>query len=63
MEEKNQISLEQLIEEETTCRLEEMASPDYEFPERINRWDVLWMILSAAISAVLIVLCMTGVIS
>lgn len=55
-------SIEQLIYEETDSRLQEMQSESYEFPERITRIDVVWMLISIATSAVLIVLCMLGVI-
>lgn len=63
MVKENEISLEELIVEETTKRLDEMASADYEFPKRITRWDVVWMVVGVAVSAILIALCMTGVIS
>lgn len=63
MVKENETSLEELIVEETTKRLDEMASPDYEFPKRITRWDVVWMVVGVAVSAILIALCMTGVIS
>ncbi len=58
----DQNSIEQLIYQETEERLNEMQSDSYEFPKRITRADVAWMIAGAAVSAVLIVLCMLGVI-
>lgn len=63
MAQEKEISLDELIAEETTKRLEEMASPDYEFPKKITRWDVVWMIVGVAVSTILIALCMTGVIA
>lgn len=63
MAQEQKISLDELITEETTKRLDEMASPDYEFPEKITRWDVVWMVVGVVASAILIALCMTGVIS
>lgn len=60
--EEKEMSLEELIVSETSKRLDEMGKPDYDFPKRIGKTDVLIMILSAIVSAVLIALCMTGVI-
>lgn len=56
-------SIEELIYTETEKRLEIMENPDYEFPEQINKKDWAWIWGIVGISAVLIVLCMTGVIS
>ena len=36
-----EISLEELIYSETDKRLQEMAAPDYRFPEKIDRRDVI----------------------
>ncbi len=63
MAQEKELSLDELITEETTKRLDEMASGNYEFPKRITRWDVVWMVVSVVVSAILIALCMTGVIS
>lgn len=63
MAQEKELSLDELITEETTKRLDEMASADYEFPKRITRWDVVWMAVGVAVSAILIALCMTGVIA
>lgn len=56
-------SIEELIYSETEQRLKQMESPDYDFPEQIDKrdWAVIWG--SIGISLLLIVLCMTGVIS
>ncbi len=61
MENKNQ-TIDELIQEETENRLAEMASPDYEFPKKITKNDVIAMIALAVGSLVLIGLCMIGVI-
>lgn len=52
----------ELIQTETAKRLDEMRSPDYEFPPRVGKGD--WAALGAIVagSLTLIVLCMTGVI-
>lgn len=55
-------SIEELIYEETDERLKEMASPDYRFPRKINKKDIIAIIASIAICLLLIVLCMTEVI-
>lgn len=60
MEEK---SIEELIYDETSKRLEEMESPGYEFPKRIGKGDVIGIISGIILSIVLIVCCTTGVIS
>lgn len=51
-----------LIYDETAVRLVEMAKPDYEFPPKAGSWN--WWVIGASIlaSAILIGLCMTGVI-
>ena len=55
-------SIEELIYEETDQRLKEMASPDYKFPRKADKWDAIGIIAAAGVSLLLIVLCMTGVI-
>lgn len=60
--EEKELSLEELISSETEKRLNEMEQPDYEFPKKINKVDVIIMIAGIIVSAVLIALCMTGVI-
>ncbi|MBQ9609999.1 MAG: hypothetical protein IJV15_11235 [Lachnospiraceae bacterium] len=55
-------SIEEIIYEETEQRLKEMSSPDYEFPTKADKADVIGIIAAVGISLVLIVLCMTGVI-
>ena len=39
-----------------------MASPDYEFPKKADKWDWIGIAASCAVCLVLIILCMTGVI-
>jgi hypothetical protein len=63
MENKEKPSIGQLIDEETEKRLDLMGSPNYEFPQRINKMDVTIIIICIVISMVLIGLCMTGVIA
>lgn len=60
---KEKIDIGKLIDEETEKRLDMMQSPDYEFPTKAGAWN--WFVIGGAIlaSLVLIVLCMTGVIS
>ena len=55
-------TIEQLITEETTARLEEMSKPDYEFPEKATKTDAILIVCGIVICVALIVLCMTGVI-
>ena len=55
-------SIEKLIYEETEKRLQIMEQPDYTFPERIHKADVIGIIAGVAGSIVLIALCMMGVI-
>lgn len=59
---KKEQSLDELIDSETEKRLNEMEQPGYEFPARIGRADVAAIIGLVAVSLILIVLCMTGVI-
>ncbi|MBO4289448.1 MAG: hypothetical protein J5865_05020 [Lachnospiraceae bacterium] len=56
-------SIEELIYEETDQRLKEMASPDYEFPKKADKWDWIGIAASCAVCLLLIILCMTGVIA
>ena len=44
-------------------RLAEMQSPDYEFPPSMDRRDTIAILTSMGICALLMVLCMTGVIA
>lgn len=55
-------SIEQMIYDETEKRLAEMESPDYVFPKRIGKGDIVAIITSVAVSFMLIILCMAGVI-
>ncbi|MGM9683271.1 MAG: hypothetical protein ACI3XQ_06710 [Eubacteriales bacterium] len=55
-------SLEKMIYDETEKRLEEMEQPDYEFPGRIGKADVIGIVAGIVISILLIILCVTGVI-
>jgi hypothetical protein len=61
MEQKSEI--ESLIYEETEKRLAVMEKPGYTFPKRITRGDVIGIVFSISASLVLILLCMTEVIS
>ena len=54
--------IEQIIQDETERRLAEMQRPDYEFPPRASVADVWGIVLLIGISALLILLCMMGVI-
>lgn len=58
----NEKSIEQMIYDETQKRLAVMESPDYVFPKKITKADVIGIVASVAVSMVLIVLCMVGVI-
>jgi hypothetical protein len=60
--EKSNIDIEQIIYDETEKRLAEMKKPGYEFPARIGQIDVLIIIAAIVVSALLIILCMVGVI-
>ena len=55
-------TIEELIYEETDQRLKEMASPEYEFPEKADKKDAIGILVSIGICLALIILCMTGVI-
>ncbi len=56
-------SIEELIYEETDQRLKVMAQPDYPWPKKADKKDAAAIVVGIAVSLVLIVLCMTGVIS
>ena len=60
-EEKTDIG--RLIYEETEKRLEIMQSPDYEWPQKAGSWNLFVICGLTAVCLLLIVLCMTGVIS
>ncbi|MBQ8076368.1 MAG: hypothetical protein IJ237_10375 [Oscillospiraceae bacterium] len=55
-------SIEEVITEETSLRLQEMSVKDYPFPEKADKKDAAAILLLVAGCAVLILLCMTGVI-
>lgn len=61
MDEK-ELSLSELIDNETEARLNEMENSDYDFPEKITKTDVIFMAASFAVSLGLIILCMLEVI-
>lgn len=56
------VDIGKLIDEETEIRLQEMQSPDYEWPKKAGKWN--WWMMGAIIvvSLVATILCMTGVI-
>ena len=60
---KEKVDIGKIIQEETEIRLNEMQSPDYEWPKKAGKWN--WIAIGCAIGVclVLIILCMTGVIS
>lgn len=51
-----------MIYEETEKRLAEMESPDYVFPKKAGAGDYIAVAVCVAISIVLLVLCVVGVI-
>jgi hypothetical protein len=55
-------SIEELIYEETDQRLKEMAAPDYPWPKKADKKDVIAIVTGICVSLFLIILCMTGVI-
>ena len=57
---KSVSEIEQLVEEETKHRLEEMESPEYEFPKSFLRKDFIFVALAVIINLLLIILAMTG---
>ena len=58
-----QESIEELIYNETEKRLKIMQKPDYEFPKRMGKGDIIGIASAVSISIVLIILCMVGVIA
>lgn len=56
-------SIQELITEETTERLKEMSSPEYEFPKKATRKDYIGILVAVLVCLALIILCMTEVIS
>lgn len=56
-------TIEQVIYDETKKRLAEMQSPAYEFPPKIDKRDIIAILIAIGVCALLMVLCMTGVIS
>ena len=59
---KMEKSIEEVITEETERRLKEMSAADYQFPKKADRTDATGIAIMVGISAVLILLCMMGVI-
>ena len=57
---KSVSEIEQLAAEETKHRLEEMESPEYEFPKPFLRKDFILVALAVIINLLLIILAMTG---
>lgn len=55
-------TIDELITEETTHRLEEMGSKDYQFPTKAGLADYLCIGAGICVSLLLIILCMAGVI-
>ncbi len=62
MEDVREQSIEELIYSETEKRLAQMQAPDYQFPKRIGKGDVIAMAVGFGVSLVLIALCMLEVI-
>ena len=60
IEMKTVSEIEQLVAEETKHRLEEMESPEYEFPKQFLRKDFILVALAVIINLLLIILAMTG---
>lgn len=56
-------SIDEMIYEETEKRLDEMQSDSYEFPKKMNKVDFVLIGAFVAVSVLLIVLCMAGVIN
>ena len=57
---KSVSEIEQLVAEETKHRLEEMESPEYEFPKPFLRKDFILVALAVIINLLLSILAMTG---
>ena len=58
----SQENIEKMIYEETERRLKVMESSGYKFPGQISKTDIFGIVFVVGISAVLIFLCMMGVI-
>lgn len=58
-----QESIEKMIYDETERRLAIMEKPDYEFPSKSGKLDVIGIVISIVASLILLILCMMGVIS
>ena len=56
------VDIGKLIDEETEKRLDLMQNPDYVFPKKAGKGDVIAIVVSIMICAALIIGCMTGVI-
>lgn len=55
-------TIEEIIYEETDQRLKEMAAEDYQFPQKADKADWIGIGVMIGVSALLIILCMVGVI-
>ena len=55
-------SIEELIYEETDQRLKEMAAPDYPWPKKADKKDVIAIVTGICVSLFFFFFCMTGVI-
>lgn len=55
-------TIEQIINDETKLRLDEMSKADYVFPQTADKKDFVAIVLSIAVCILLIGLCMIGVI-
>ena len=56
-------SIEEVIYEETEKRIIEMQSPEYEFPPEMDRRDYVAILSAMGVCAILMALCMMGVIA
>lgn len=59
---KDNVDIGKLIDEETERRLQIMEDPNYAWPEKAGKWDVIAIITALVISGALILACMLGVI-
>lgn len=59
---KENVDISKMIDEETLKRLEIMSKPDYEWPEKADRKDVIAIVVSIVICIGLIMGCVLGVI-
>ena len=55
-------TIEEVIAEETERRLAEMSAADYQFPKKADRIDAASIVILVGLSAIMILLCMMGVI-